>query len=303
MAGVGEGHEAVLLEEFWRVVRVFRTLSPSSQSIIRDITRRMGAGMAEFVQKDLGQGTQTHDEYGRYCHFVAGLVGIGLTQLFAARGTEDPRLTGCDEVANGMGLFLQKTNIIRDYLEDFVDGRAFWPKQVWAKYAPDNNLGHFSTDPSSRTSLACLNELVTDGLTHALTSLHYMSLVRTPEVFRFCAVPQVMAIATLEKCYNNPCVFTGVVKIRKGQACKLMLSCNNLDDVCTIFHQYATVILSRVPPHDPSAEKTRAVCSEILERTKGRVVSGGGSAAMIAPAVVAVVGVVWAVSAMKGTSE
>ncbi len=29
-----------------------------------------------------------------------------------------------------MGLFLQKTNIIRDYLEDFVDGRAFWPQEV-----------------------------------------------------------------------------------------------------------------------------------------------------------------------------
>lgn len=29
-----------------------------------------------------------------------------------------------------MGLFLQKTNIIRDYLEDYVDGRAFWPQEV-----------------------------------------------------------------------------------------------------------------------------------------------------------------------------
>lgn len=28
--------------------------------------------------------------------------------------------------ADDMGLFLQKTNIIRDYLEDLVEGRAFW---------------------------------------------------------------------------------------------------------------------------------------------------------------------------------
>ncbi len=40
------------------------------------------------------------------------------------------------ETANAMGLFLQKTNIIRDYLEDFVDGRTWWPEEVWAKYAP-----------------------------------------------------------------------------------------------------------------------------------------------------------------------
>ena len=34
-----------------------------------------------------------------------------------------------------MGLFLQKTNIIRDYREDLDDKRKFWPKQVWSKYA------------------------------------------------------------------------------------------------------------------------------------------------------------------------
>ena len=34
------------------------------------------------------------------------------------------------DLSNSMGLFLQKTNIIRDYLEDYVDGRAFWPQEV-----------------------------------------------------------------------------------------------------------------------------------------------------------------------------
>lgn len=35
-----------------------------------------------------------------------------------------------------MGLFLQKTNIIRDYLEDYVDCRAFWPQEVseWDRF-------------------------------------------------------------------------------------------------------------------------------------------------------------------------
>jgi phytoene/squalene synthetase len=41
-------------------------------------------------------------------------------------------------LANTMGLLLQKTNIIRDYLEDYVDGRAFWPQEVrtsWILFA------------------------------------------------------------------------------------------------------------------------------------------------------------------------
>lgn len=33
--------------------------------------------------------------------------------------------------ANSMGLFLQKTNIIRDYLEDMDDGRTWWPQDIW----------------------------------------------------------------------------------------------------------------------------------------------------------------------------
>ena len=45
-----------------------------------------------------------------------------------------------------MGLFLQKTNIIRDYREDLDDNRKFWPKQVWSKYA--NELSDFA-DPKN----------------------------------------------------------------------------------------------------------------------------------------------------------
>ncbi len=34
-----------------------------------------------------------------------------------------------------MGLFLQKTNIIRDYREDLEDGRTWYPRDVWQNYA------------------------------------------------------------------------------------------------------------------------------------------------------------------------
>ena len=35
------------------------------------------------------------------------------------------------------GRFLQKTNIVRDFLEDFVDGRTWWPKEVWGEYVDE----------------------------------------------------------------------------------------------------------------------------------------------------------------------
>lgn len=66
----------------------------------------------------------------QYCHYVAGLVGIGLSQLFSASKLEDAEVGQDTELANSMGLFLQKTNIIRDYLEDTQEGRAFWPQEA-----------------------------------------------------------------------------------------------------------------------------------------------------------------------------
>jgi hypothetical protein len=79
---------------------------------------------------------KTHDEnYNiiiifQYCHYVAGLVGIGLSRLFSASELESSEVGEDHQLANSMGLFLQKTNIIRDYLEDVLQGREFWPKEV-----------------------------------------------------------------------------------------------------------------------------------------------------------------------------
>ena len=61
---------------------------------------------------------------------MAGLVGIGLSRLFSASELESEEVGRDHKLANSMGLFLQKTNIIRDYLEDVQDGRHFWPREV-----------------------------------------------------------------------------------------------------------------------------------------------------------------------------
>jgi len=66
MDGVGEGDEKRLLQEFPKCHRIYAALNPKSRAIIDDITERMADGMAEFVSKDLGQGTKDIPEYNRY---------------------------------------------------------------------------------------------------------------------------------------------------------------------------------------------------------------------------------------------
>lgn len=41
------------MSNFGHVIRVFLSLDPSFQKVIADITRRMGEGMAEFIEKEV----------------------------------------------------------------------------------------------------------------------------------------------------------------------------------------------------------------------------------------------------------
>jgi len=87
-------------------------------------------------------------------------------------------------------------------------------------------------------------------------------------VFRFCAIPQVMAIATLDKCFNNGDVFTGVVKVRKGLAVKMIMESSTMAGVETWFHRFAVSIKSKIDPNDPSAERTAAACAVVFDLCK-----------------------------------
>jgi len=194
--GLGDTPEyRELLMKYASVVRAAHNhCSDRQREVITDITRQMGAGMASFVGKESLTSTA---EYDLYCHYVAGLVGIGLSQLWAAASCEGPHMGTIQvhNLSNEMGLFLQKANITRDYLEDVTEGRPWWPREVWAKHAP--TAASLQQPERHAAAIACLNELVTDGLEHAPACLHYLALLKNNTVFSFCAVPQVMAIATL----------------------------------------------------------------------------------------------------------
>jgi farnesyl-diphosphate farnesyltransferase len=267
LQGIGDGDEKTLLEEFPKVLHVYHSLPKQDQEILSDITRQMGTGMAEFLGKEI----QTPD-YNLYCHIVAGLVGEGLTRLFVAHGTEDTSLLGLMKEADEMGLFLQKTNIVRDYLEDLNEGRSFWPRDVWQTYAP--SLLELRRGDKHK-SLECLNELVLDAYKHVPAVIRYLEAIKDPQVFKFCAIPQVMAIATLERLVNNPDVFTGIVKIRKGLMLSLFQHTSSIEEVKGIISTYSEALLSNLSPQQPIYKEAnllvaqvQALCSDGIQPSK-----------------------------------
>ncbi|CAI5987724.1 unnamed protein product [Closterium sp. NIES-65] len=229
-----------LMQRLHHVRHALEKLEPRYKAVILDITRRMGAGMASFITTEV----ETVAQYDEYCHYVAGLVGIGLSDLFHAANLEEAFE---ESLSNSMGLFLQKTNIIRDYLEDITEEpapRMFWPKAIWGKYAA--RLEDFKdVESNGAAAVKCVNELVTNALGHVSDCLTYMHRLRDPQVFRFCAIPQIMAMGTLALCYNNIGVFQGVVKMRKGLAAKVMEQTWSMADVRSSFTDFGFEILKK----------------------------------------------------------
>nr|ARA73617.1 squalene synthase [Lepidium apetalum] len=242
----------VLMDQFHHVAAAFLELEIGYQEAIEEITRRMGAGMAKFICQEV----ETVDDYDEYCHYVAGLVGLGLSKLFLAGGTE-VLTQDWEHISNSMGLFLQKTNIIRDYLEDINEipkSRMFWPREIWGKYA--DKLEDLKYEENSTKSVQCLNEMVTNALMHIEDCLKYMTSLRDPSIFRFCAIPQIMAIGTLALCYNNAQLFRGVVKLRRGLTAKVIDRTKTMADVYGAFYDFSCMLKKKVDKNDPNATKT-----------------------------------------------
>ncbi len=232
--------------------------------IIKDITVKMGNGMADYAlnAEFNANGVDTIEEYELYCHYVAGLVGEGLTRLFVESKLANPQLLVRTDLSESMGQFLQKTNIIRDVHEDFLDKRRFWPKAVWSKHV--ENWDDMFLPENREKAMHVSSELVLNALRNAEDCLFYMAGIRDQSVFNFVAIPQSMAIATLELVFRNPAIFHSHLKITKGDACGLMTeSTQNLRVVCDVFRRYVRRIHQKNDPTDPSYFAISAQCGKV----------------------------------------
>lgn len=187
--------------------------------------------MADFAHRAATSRTTPYltsiEEYNLYCHYVAGLVGEGLSRLFAATEKERPWIANQLVLSNSMGLLLQKTNILRDWREDVDERRYFWPQEIWGAYGfatPEDMIPRPDDSEDVRQRrLWALSKMTVNALGHCVDALDYLVLLKNQSVFNFCAIPATMAIATLELCFMNPSVFERNIKIRKSEAVEVSL--------------------------------------------------------------------------------
>ena len=200
------------------------------KAIIIDIALKMETGMADYAHKAATTGTiylDTTAEYDLYCHYVAGLVGEGLSRLFSASKKESQSIGTQLELSNSMGLFLQKTNIIRDFREDVDQKRFFWPRDIWGRkefgFVDMSEMTDTNNPETVKRAMWAQSGMILDALRHTTDALDYLRMLKNQSVFVFCAIPAAMAIATLELCFMNPAMFQRNIKIRKAEAAKVGL--------------------------------------------------------------------------------
>ncbi|KAJ6671435.1 FARNESYL-DIPHOSPHATE FARNESYLTRANSFERASE [Salix viminalis] len=214
----------VLMDQFHDVSTAFLELEKGYQEAIEDTTKKMGAGMAKFICKEL----ETIDDYDEYSHYAAGL--------------------DC--------FFRKQTSFViiwRD-INEIPKSRMFWPREIWSKYV--NKLEDLKNEENSVKAVQCLNEMVTNSLIHVNGCLEFMSELREPDILPFFAIPQVMAIGTLALCYNNINVFKGVVKMRRGLTAQIIHRTKTMADVYGAFFDFSCMLKSKVDKNDPNAAKT-----------------------------------------------
>ncbi|KAL5791042.1 hypothetical protein ACOSQ2_005930 [Xanthoceras sorbifolium] len=223
--------DKVVVDEFHYISTAFMELEKGHQATIVDITKRMGAGMAKFICKEI----TTTDDYDEYCHYSAELVEIGL-------------------------------DMIEDYLEDINEipkPRIFWPREIYSKYV--DNIEDLKCEENSIKAVQCLNEMVTDALKHAGDCLNHLSILNDDAALQFFGALAVKGMGTLVLCYNNIHVFKDKVRLRRGLAARLYEQTKTMSDIYNVFFEFASIMKSKVEMHDPTAMKTLSELNKIQE--------------------------------------
>lgn len=139
--GEVDPHHRELIARCGEVLDAYAGLSPRAAHSIEACLEEMASGMTHFLKAGEGASVPkrpcaTIEDLERYCHVVAGTVGILLTRLFSPE-LPDPWATPLRyEQGRRFGLGLQITNVLKDAEKDRRRGITYVPLQSDGKSGP-----------------------------------------------------------------------------------------------------------------------------------------------------------------------
>lgn len=213
-----------------RVIRVFYTLPQETRDCIIPWIIEMVRGMKKFQAFSTPSETITAvksvEELEEYCYFVAGTVGMMLTQLFIrfSPSISHENQKKMNRLAVSFGIGLQLTNILKDFNSDLQRGWCYLPADLLQKHGI--TAGEVRSHPEDHRVQAVVDDLRKIARSHLTNALEYtFAIPRFDRQLRlFCLWPLHMANQTLAAITKTSSLFTGgTVKISRTQVKKTVL--------------------------------------------------------------------------------
>lgn len=197
--------ELDLIANSQRILRLFRSFSPTQQRIIQQCVATMVQGMMHYQTHQPHSGLPNLPALNDYCYHVAGIVGEMLTRLYCDYSSKlRQHQSTLMPLAVSFGQGLQMTNILKDIWQDQSRNICWLPQDVFSKYKIDlQDLSSKRTDPDFHRGV---RELVAISHRHLQDALAYTLMIpKSEQGYRnFCLWAIGMALLTLKNIHKQP---------------------------------------------------------------------------------------------------
>ncbi|MEI0603066.1 squalene/phytoene synthase family protein [Brachyspira alvinipulli] len=192
--------DKVLIDNIEVVLKAFFAFKQDIKNISISYLREMGYGMIYYQDHNIS----TFEDLDDYCYYVAGTVGVYLTELTKISDNLDLD----KEKAKSLGRFLQKVNIIKDAKLDYKEKRIFWPLTLFDN---ENPAPYFEDGAYIDKSMEALGQMIESAMNEFRTSIEYIMTIEKKAIgYRhFCLVAVLMGYETIKLMKNNYNIFMG----------------------------------------------------------------------------------------------
>lgn len=190
-----------LVENGHRALRCYFDIPETHRRIIDPLIVETAEGMAGFQERKQKSGHGVFQLADRsdlegYCYYVAGVVGVMLTEIFCQReriGRVRGQLT---RFQVHFGIALQLINILKDYTGDIARGWCYIPMAITEKYKIDlEDIEGLS----GRQKQGIVQDMVAHIVPYLDSTIQYIKWLPLDErsIRIFCIIPFVLGYRTL----------------------------------------------------------------------------------------------------------
>jgi farnesyl-diphosphate farnesyltransferase len=194
-----------VVQQAERVFRIFDSFDEGVQNAMRPVVSEMTNGMTEFIDEYAAAGglrIQSIEELEDYCWYVAGTVGVMITNLVEYQFDVD--VDPLREEEESFALLLQLVNIAKDVPDDYQTENNVYLPSEWLAEADVSPEA--VTDTQNTPAVAGVVERVV-GHARSYTSGAYRYLMELPttqsNVLEAFTIPYLLALGTLRELEAN----------------------------------------------------------------------------------------------------